>query len=54
MSDTYIIAEQESAAQLTITDPDRDTTGKTVRLYIGTRPFGTSDERGSAATSSLS
>ena len=49
MADPYLLAEQESPAQLTITDPDRDTSGKTVRLYIGQRPFNPSDERGSAA-----
>ena len=49
MSSLYTVAEQESPAQLTVVDPDRDTSGRTVRLYIGDRPFSPSDERGSAA-----
>jgi hypothetical protein len=49
MSSVYVLAEQETPAQATIVDPDRDTSGKTVRLYIGDRPFDASAERGSAA-----
>ena len=47
-SSTFQVSE-EGTATLTIKDTDRDTTGDTVRFYVGTPPFDASDEVGSAA-----
>jgi hypothetical protein len=41
--------EEADAATLTIKDPDRDTSDRTVRVFIGQEPLDASDERGDAA-----
>lgn len=40
--------EEADTATLTIKDPDRDTSGRTVRVFIGEEPLDATDERGSA------
>lgn len=45
---TFQVSEADTAT-LTIKNTDRDTSGDTVRFYVGSPPFSPSDEVGSAS-----